>query len=489
MRSVRLGWLLGRMTTIMRCHLRGFLLLALASVLVAGGAAPPRPNMVVVLMDDLRWDELGCTGHPFVETTHIDRIGREGAIFRNAFATTPLCSPSRASFLTGRYPHAHGITDNVDRSAASHRLVTFPLLLHQAGYETGYVGKWHMGVDDSRRPGFDEWVSVKGQGNYLDPELNVNGRVVKTHGYVTDLFTDRAVAFINRPRPRSTPFLLYVAHKAVHPDLTQFADGRLSDPSAGNFRPAERHRDRYAGLAVPRRPSVADNLEGKPALKRKIEGVPPLGPETGTPDETIRNRLRMLLAVDDGVGRILDALKQTGRLDDTIVVFTSDHGYFYGEHGLSVERRLAYEEAIRIPLLVRYPRLIKPGTQRDELVLSLDLAPTLLELGGAPLPADLHLHGRSLVPLLQGQSWTPRRSFLVEYFSDTVFPRVSHMGYQAVRTKDWKYIHYTELNGMDELYDLAADSYELKNRIADPTAQGKLRELKAELGRLLEETK
>ena len=361
-------------------------------------ASPLRPNIVFILMDDLRWDDIGCAGHPFVKTPNIDRLAREGVLFRNAFATTPLCSPSRASFLTGRYPHAHGVVDNVDRSALSHRLVTFPLLLHRAGYETGYVGKWHMGVDDSRRPGFDYWVSVKGQGDYVDPELNEDGRVAKVRGYVTDLFNDRAVAFLKRPHAK--PFLLYVAHKAVHPDLIQFADGRLSDPSAGVFRPAERHRTLYANAPVPRRANTADRLDGKPALTRPLPGLPPFGPSTGTDDETIRNRLRVLMAVDEGVGRIVEALEQTGKRDETLVIFTSDHGYFYGEHGLSVERRLAYEEAIRIPLLMRYPRLIRAGTTLDPMVLCLDLAPTLLELGGVPTPANFH--GRSLVPLLSG---------------------------------------------------------------------------------------
>ena len=312
-------------------------------------------------MDDLRWDDLGCMGHPFARTPHIDRIAREGALFRNAFATTPLCSPSRASFLTGRYPHAHGILDNVDRSALSHQLVTWPRLLHDAGYETGYVGKWHMGNDDTRRPGFDYWVSVKGQGTYTDPELNDDGKVATVPGYVTDIFNDRAVAFLKRPRTK--PFLLYIAHKAVHPDLVQYADGRLSDPSAGTFVPAARHRDLYAANPVPRRPNVADRLDGKPALRRPIDGVPPLGPETGTSDAQIRNRLRVLMAVEEGVGRIFEALEQTGKRDDTLVIFTSDHGYFYGEHGLSVERRLAYEESIRIPLLMRYPRRVRPGTE------------------------------------------------------------------------------------------------------------------------------
>jgi N-acetylglucosamine-6-sulfatase len=458
--------------------------LAAGAGAVAAPAPADRPNIVFILMDDLRWDDLGCMGHPFVRTPHIDRIAREGALFRNAFATTPLCSPSRASFLTGRYAHAHGVTDNVDRSALSHQLVTWPLLLHRAGYETGYVGKWHMGNDDSRRPGFDFWVSVKGQGTYIDPELNEDGRIAKVPGYVTDIFNDRAVGFIERPRTK--PFALYIAHKAVHPDLVQFADGRLSDPSAGTFVPAERHKQLYAKEPVPRRLNVRDGLDGKPALRRPVEGAPPLGPATGTSDEQVRNRLRVLMAVEEGVGRIFAALEQAGKLDSTLIVFTSDHGYFYGEHGLSVERRLAYEESIRIPVLMRYPRLIRPGTVLDALVLSLDVAPTMLELGGAPLPEGLH--GRSLVPLLAGESWPPRASFLVEYFSatDIVFPRMRQMAYQAVRTGRWKYIHYTELAGMDELYDLETDPFELRNRIQEDASQAKLHELQAELRRLVD---
>jgi N-acetylglucosamine-6-sulfatase len=446
---------------------------------------PLRPNIVFILMDDLRWDDIGCAGHPFVKTPNIDRIAREGARFGNAFATTPLCSPSRASFLTGRYPHAHGIVDNVDRSVLSHQLITFPLLLHHAGYETGYVGKWHMGLDDSRRPGFDYWVSVKGQGDYVDPELNEDGRAAKVHGYVTDLFNDRAVAFLRRPHTK--PLLLYIAHKAVHPDLIQFADGRLSDPSAGIFRPAERHRTLYANAPVTRRANIADRLDDKPALTRSLPGIPPLSTSTGTDDETIRNRLRVLMAVDEGVGRIFEALEQTGKRDETLVIFTSDHGYFYGEHGLSVERRLAYEESIRIPLLMRYPGLIRAGTTLEPMVLSLDVAPTVLELGGVPIPGNLH--GRSLVPLLSGRSWRPRDSFLIEYFSDTVFPRIRNMGYQAVRSDQWKYIHYTELTGMDELYNLKADPFELRNVIADPASREKRQEMKTALYRLLDESK
>jgi arylsulfatase A-like enzyme len=461
------------------------LLAALGSECLASAAPLPRPNIIFILIDDARWDDFGCTGHPFSRTPNLDRIAREGLSFRNAFATTPLCSPSRASFLTGLYPHSHGITDNTDRSAASHRLATFPQSLQRAGYETAFLGKWHMGNDDSPRPGFTRWACLKGQGSTFDPELNVDGRAVKTSGYVTDILSARAVEFVRRPR--SKPFLLYFAHKAMHPEATQAADGSVSDPGASNFIPAERHRNLYAGVKVPRRPNAADTLQGKPALQRKISGLPPLGPATGSSDAAILGRLRMLAAVDDSMGELLQALAATGQLDRTLIVVTSDHGYFYGEHGLSVERRLAYEEAIRIPLLLRYAPLIDAGGTRDQLVLSLDLAPTLLELAGAAaLPGSLQ--GRSLVSLLGregGRVHGVRDAFVVEHFSDNVFPRVAKMGYQALRTERWKLIHYVDLAGMDELYDLQSDPYEMKNLIGVPHAAGELRQLRAELSRHL----
>lgn len=444
-------------------------------------ADSPRPNIVVILIDDLRWDDIGCMGHPFSKTPNIDRIAKEGILFQNAFATTPLCSPSRASFMTGQYVHTHGIIDNTERSAQSHRLVTFPKLLHDGGYETGFIGKWHMGNDDSRRPGFDYWLCMKGQGTTFDPELNQDGKSQKVSGYVTDILNDRAIGFVKREHKK--PFLLYLAHKALHPELTQNADGSLSDPNASNYVPADRHKRAYGDDKIPRRRNVQDSLDGKPALQRKIGQLPPLGPKTGTTDDSIRDRLRMLLAVDEGIGMLLKSLEQTNQLNNTMIVFTSDHGYFYGEHGLSVERRLAYEEAIRIPLLIRYPTLVKAASTSAALVLNLDLAPTLLEVGGVPAPPNME--GRSMVPLLKGEPVNWRRSFLIEYFTDTVFPRVLKMGYQAVRTERWKFIHYQELEGMDELYDLQNDLYELKNVIREPSAQDALTNLRSERQRLL----
>ena len=444
------------------------------------GLQPPRPNLIFVLVDDLRFDELGCLGHPFVRTPNIDRTAREGAVFGNAFVTTPLCSPSRASFLTGRYAHSHGVTDNTDRSPLSHRMDTFPRRLQSAGYETGYIGKWHMGVDDAPRPGFDYWLSFRGQGHYNNPELNENGRTAVVSGYVTDIFNLRAADFIRRKRGR--PFFLYLSHKAVHPDIVQNADGSVIKPPGGGFEPPERYRTAYARDPLPRRPNYRRPPEGKPALLRSA-GRPEALP---TEDETIRNRLRLLMPVEEGVGQLLHVLEETGQADNTAIVFAGDNGYFYGEHGLGEERRLAYEESARVPMIMRYPRLIRPGSKIEAPVLNIDLAPTMLELAG--IPGAMKTHGRSWLPLFHARQKDWRESFLIEYFSDRVMPRVVNMGYQAVRTRRWKYIRYSELTGMDELYDLESDPYELKNRIADPAASSALAALKRELERLIQES-
>ena len=191
----------------------------------------------------------------------------------------------------------------------------------------------------------------------------------------------------------------------------------------------------------------------------------------------------MLAAADEGLGQILGTLEAQRALDNTLIVFTSDEGYFYGEHGLSVERRLAYEESARIPLLMRWPKFIEAGSTIDEFALSIDLAPTLLEIGGAPAASDMH--GQSLAPLLRGETVPWRKSFLIEYFSDLVFPRISKMGYQSVRTEQWKYIRYVDLDEMDELYDLHADPFEMKNVIGQADALPALKEMDAELDRLL----
>lgn len=432
------------------------------NLLAAGFAAPfalaqnRRPNIVFVLVDDLRFDELGCTGHPFAQTPHVDRLAREGANYVNAFVTTPLCSPSRATFLTGLYPRAHGITDNTNRAALSHKLVTWPRLLHDAGYDTAFIGKWHMGNDDSPRPGFTHWVSFPGQGECNDPVINVNGNAARTKGYITDILTKHSVEFIERKREK--PFCLYLAHKAIHPNVQQRDDGSVVGGlgEAADFIPAARHRTLYEGAKIPRRPTYGKPPDA-PALMRTLEGVEPLSEKTVTDDATILNRMRMMKAVDDGVGEMRSALDRIGQLDNTVFIFTSDHGYFYGEHGLGPERRLAYEETIRIPLIIRYPAIFAPGSRPAGFALSIDIAPTALDLAGVAAP---QLPGVSL------RKPPTRDAFLIEYYSDTVFQRIDRMGYDAVRTASWKYIRYRELEGADELYDMVGDPYETTNLIA-----------------------
>lgn len=429
----------------------------------------------------MRWDDMRVAGHPFIDTPNIDRLANEGIRFTNAFATTPLCSPSRASLLTGQYARTHGIIDNTARP--SHQLPVFPLDLQRAGYTTGFFGKWHMGNDASPRPGFNRWVAMPGQGEAVDPNLNIDGEPQVVKGYVTDVLTNFVDAFVKGARAEAKPFLVYLAHKAVHPNVIQRDDGKvvpLAD-QPGGFVAAPRHRDQYIGRLMPRRQNAFRTPSDKPALMRRIDGLPPLGRETATTDDEIRGRLEMLLAVDDSVGRIRAGLDRAGVLDNTVFVFTSDHGYFYGEHGLNEERRLAYEETIRIPLLIRFPPRIKAGSISNEMVLTLDLAPTLLALAGLTPPGPME--GRSLAPIFAGDARGWRQSFLVEYYTDTVFPRVLNMGYTAVRTTRHKYIEYRDLQGMDELYDLEADPYEMKNLISMPGSAAIVEQMRSELAR------
>jgi N-acetylglucosamine-6-sulfatase len=476
--------------SVARAATRSALCVCMVSVFALTGCmdgTDTRPNIIVILVDDLRWDDFGAGGHPFVETPNIDRIANEGARFLNAFASTPLCSPSRAAFLTGLYAHANGIEDNLARNETSHELLTFPRALNADGYETAFIGKWHMGNDDSPRPGFDRWVGMRGQGESVDPVLNIDGTRTPSPGYVTDVLTDFSIDFIEQER--TGPFALYLSHKALHPNIFQADDGssRALVGQPRGFIAAERHRGRYADEVIQRRFNATQPIRGKPALQRQIGDLPPLRPGGGTNDNTVRSRLEMLLGVDDSTGRLLETLDAMGELDNTIIVLAGDHGYFYGEHGLGGERRLAYEESARIPLMVRYPPLVEAGITPEPLVMNIDVAPTLLELGGSQ-PAR-PLHGLSLVPLLRGEEpsdW--RTSILVEYYTDTVFRRIVTMGYKAVRTDRYKYIDYLELEGMAELYDLESDPFELDNVIDDPDYSAILEEMKVELQRLLDTT-
>jgi N-acetylglucosamine-6-sulfatase len=240
------------------------------------GAARPetRPNVLLVIVDDLRSDEFGAGGHPYLKTPSVDRIAREGASFSQAIHATPLCSPNRACLLTGQYVARHCVYNNADRSLLSHLLPTFPRQLQRAGYTTGFVGKWHMGNDPTPRPGFDSWVSFAGQGKIVDPELYEDGRLGRVPGYVTDLLTDCALRFLRARRGAPRPFLLYLAHKAVHPDAIQRGDGSLDARYGTRYIAAERHRGRYKEAVFPRAnvaKSAAQGVAGGAMLERFLK--------------------------------------------------------------------------------------------------------------------------------------------------------------------------------------------------------------------------
>lgn len=440
-----------------------------------------RPNVVFVITDDLRYDGLSCTGHAFAKTPHLDRLAKEGVTFTNFFTAVPLCSPSRASFLTGLYPHTHRIINNDKHGLAeiSHTLVTFPRLLHESGYETAFIGKWHMGFEDSRRPGFDHWVSFRAQGLYINPVVNVDDQRRQLRGYMTDFLNEQAVQFVKRPRRQ--PFALFLAHKAVHYP----------------YLPAPRHDGLYAD-ATHRAPEVpAEDRDGKPALRlrhpqpidvlRMTDSTPePQESRRGrpvSPDAVVRDQARCMASVDDGMGMILDALRRTGELDNTLIVFTSDNGFLMGEHGQFDQKRWAYEESIRIPFLARYPKLVSAGSRREQMAVSVDVLPTMLELAGVRW--DGPLHGRSLLPVLRDAKAPLRDSFLTEYFVEKTGPIPD---WQAVRTERWKYVRYPAHPGLDELYDLAADRREIRNLAGKPEQAEPLRAMRTELDRLLAET-
>ena len=433
-----------------------------------------QPNILVILVDDLRYDEFGAGGHPYMKTPHIDRLAHEGAMFERVFHTTSICSPNRASIVTGQYASRHGIIDNVARGAMSHRLPNYHLELQKLGYETAHIGKWHMGNDGMPRPGYDTWVSYDGHGRIVDPRLCHDGKYVQHKGYITDIMNDLAVDFLEK-RKGGKPWSLFFAHKAVHPDAEQAADGTVVFGKLGGYIPAERHKDLYKDAIFPKKPNMLsydEVVKQKPAWKETflmraqpqsrqlLESI-----HAGTQEE-IRLRARMMASVDEGVGRILDTLEKKGELDNTFIVFLGDNGYFFGEHGLGPERRFAYEEGIRSPFLVRYPKLAKAGTRKWDLLICQDIAPTLIELaGGKPGP---QIQGRSFINLLKNRKTTWRKAVLAEYWAEQAYPWLIGMTYKAIRTPRYKLIHWVNKGRdgeLDELYDLEKDPFELKNLI------------------------
>jgi len=437
----------------------GLLLTGLLPGRVCAAAINP-PNMIFVLTDDHRWDALSAMGHPFLQTPHLDRLANEGILFENAFVTTSLCSPSRASFLTGQYAHTHGVVTN--HTPWDNRNVTFLERLNAAGYETAFIGKWHMPGDGlPALRGVDRFVSFTregGQGVYYDCPLVIDGVETARPGrYITEDLTDLALDFITRERRK--PFCLYLSHKAVH----------------FGFRPPPHLKGRYRDVDL-KLPPESDPwipcTNGHPF----VGAIFPL-------DFLYRNYCETVVSVDEQVGRLLAALDAMDIAENTIVIYAGDNGHFWGEHGL-YDKRLAYEESIRIPFIVRYPGLIRdPGRRARQMVLNIDLAPTLLELAGIVPPAAMQ--GRSLVPILEDAATPGRTAWLYEHFP--VFP-IPIPGITAIRTANYKYVEYQEDLRPRELFDLTKDPREQTNLIQTPAGMTQADILKRELERLKQET-
>lgn len=414
-----------------------------------------RPNIVFILSDDHRWDMMGCAGHPWLRTPGIDRLAAGGARFANAFVTTSLCSPSRASILTGQYMHTHGVVNNFARLRPG--AVTFPQLMQQAGYRTGFIGKWHMGdpaligggPDDSDmpQPGFDRWIAFRGQGEYLDPELNFGGSRRKIKGYITDILTEEAIRFIRQSGDQ--PFVLYLSHKAVHFD----------------FVVAERHRGLYANDPVPipaTAPDTPENVEGKPrwVVRKRREsrhGLAHLYAGQYTLESVYREYCRALMALDESVAQVYDELGALGRLNDTLIAYMGDNGFLFGEQGL-VDKRAMYEPSLRVPLLMHYPGVFRPGTVVQDMALNLDIGPTFLAAAGLPIPRSMH--GQ---PLLPGAA-PPRAEFLYEYLWDYEAMHTPTMF--GLRTPEFSFTEYQGIWDRNELYDLRRDPLQRNNLLA-----------------------
>jgi len=442
-----------------------------------GADSAKKPNVVFILIDDMRFDAVSFMGHPFLETPHIDAMAAGGSHFPNAFVTTSLCSPSRASILTGQYVHHHRVVDNNDTDLSG--LKFFPEYLQEAGYKTGFFGKWHMGGGtDDPRPGFDRWVSFRGQGHYYSPRpawtLNVDGKRVPQKGYITDELTDYALDWLDT-LDHKDPFFVYLSHKAVH----------------ARFDPAERHKDKYADIEIETpatQANTAENYEGKPMWvknqRNSWHGVDFPYHSSLNIKGYYRDYCRCMLAVDDSVGRVRKYLADNNLSEDTVVMLMGDNGFLFGEHGL-IDKRNAYEESMRVPLVIEGPSIFTKGATIESVVANIDIGPTILEMAGIDTPEQMD--GESFLRVATGKADPKQwRDFLLyEYYWEYNFPHTPTMF--ALRGDRYKFIQYHGIWDSDELYDLVNDPHETKNLIRDPGMQSTVKSMRTALNKLLAE--
>ena len=438
-----------------------------------------KPNFLFILVDDQPYDAVGFSNrYPFLKTPNIDKLAKEGVNIENFFVTQSICSPSRASFLTGTYPHIHGVNQNnkhVDPDWQNY--APYSTHLQNSGYETAHIGKIHMAWKRGKehiRPGFDYWFSFIGQGQYFDPKVNDNGVEMKLEGYMTDILTDKTIDWLKNKRDPNKPFSLNLWHKAVHE----------------RHLPAPRHKDLYKNEDLPTPPydTHKETFKGKPEwLRRKTYGfkwnendkIPDELPEITWPinKQKYMQLLRSLIAVDESLGQVIKTLDEMGELENTVIIYSSDNGYFMGEHTF-LDKRLAYENSMRVPMIIRYPKLITKNSIIKEQCLNIDIAPTILDLAGVKKPS--YMQGESMVKLVSGKkdkSW--RKSMLFEYYVDDAWPYAGP-NQVAVRTNKYKLIDNFLEDDIDELYDLVNDPGEMKNLINNDNYNNVEKELREE---------
>jgi len=462
---------------VFRCGLCAPALIAAALLLPAvnpAAVAADRPNILFIMSDDHAAHALTCYGSRINRTPHLDRLAREGLRFANCFCTNSICAPSRAVILTGRYSHCNGVPDN--RRPFDGSQTTFPKLLQESGYQTAIVGKWHL---KSPPTGFDYWNVLPGQGRYHNPEFLEMGRRRKYQGYVTDVITDLCLKWL-KDRDPGRPFCLLYHHKAPH----------------GNWEPDAKHARLYEEADVPEPATLFDDYTTRTGairnhtltvdrnLYRRHYGADPPA-QLREPDQRrwvyqryIKDYLRCVASVDENVGRVLDYLDETGLAKNTVVLYTSDQGFFLGDHGL-YDKRLMYEHSLRMPLLVRWPAGIQAGSVAEAIVLNLDFGPTLLDLAGVPVPE--RMQGRSFRAILGGETPADWRTSMYYRFYEPAYGVGPHYG---VRTRRYKLIHFQYGDNGWELFDLATDPDELNNLYQEPESAAVVAELKAELERL-----
>lgn len=464
--------------------------------------AAKRPNILFIFTDDHAAHAISAYGSRINKTPNIDRIAREGMRFDSCLVTNSICGPSRACILTGKYSHKNGFFRNGNRFDG--KQMTFPKILQKNGYQTAMIGKWHLSSDPT---GFDRWEVLRGQGPYYNPPMKSERGPRKHTGYTTDIITDLTLDWLKKERDESKPFMLMFQHKAPH----------------RNWQPGPKYLTMYDDVEIPEPPTLFDDYKGRasPARNQKMtvaQHLNPhdlkLSPQRGSTEEQraawdaaygpknaafreaklegedlvrwkyqryIKDYLRCVASVDDNIGRVLDYLERSGLAENTIVIYSSDQGWYLGDHGW-YDKRWMYEESLKMPFVIRWPCVIKPGSVNKDMISNVDFAASFLDMAGCKEATPADMQGKSFVPLLRGErpaDW--RDSFYYHYYE---FPGPHEVAkHCGVRTKRHKLIHYYRV-GEWELFDLEKDPDELKSVYDDPAYADVVARLKREIVRL-----